>query len=143
MFCIGYGHVTPLSKAGKCFCIIYAILGIPLTLMLLTALVERLMIPSSHLLNYLSTKLKKFCGSFEIRLLHLLIIAIILLTFFLFIPAAVFDYLETDWDYMDSVYYCFISLTTIGLGDYIPGDAPNQPFRPLYKVLTTCKSFFH
>ncbi|XKL61862.1 hypothetical protein PGB90_001695 [Kerria lacca] len=91
---IGYGHITPLSKEGKIFCMVYALLGIPLTLILLTAMVERLMIPSVLFLN-----------------------------------------IESDWDYLDSLYYSFISLTTIGLGDYIPGNAPYQKYRSLYKVV--------
>lgn len=129
--------MTPLSKAGKLFCIMYAIVGIPLTLMLLTALVERLMIPSTHVLHFLNSKLGHLYQPFNIRLLHLSLVSFILLTCFLFIPASVFAALEPDWDYLDSLYYCFISLTTIGLGDYIPGDSPNQPYRPLYKVFTT------
>nr|CAD7200814.1 unnamed protein product [Timema douglasi] len=56
---------------------------------------------------------------------------------FVLVPAGVFATLEPEWDYLDSLYYCIISLTTIGLGDYIPGDSPNQPYRPLYKVGTT------
>lgn len=133
--------MTPLSKAGKCFCIIYAVLGIPLTLMLLTALVERLMIPSTRFLRFLNRKLGHLCQPFNIRLLHLCVVGSLLLVFFWFLPAAIFAYLEPDWDYLDSMYYCFISLTTIGLGDYIPGDSPNQSHRPLYKILTTGNCF--
>ena len=36
--------MSPLSDGGKIFCVVYAVCGIPLTLILFTALVERLMI---------------------------------------------------------------------------------------------------
>ncbi|XP_034253119.1 potassium channel subfamily K member 6-like isoform X1 [Thrips palmi] len=134
---IGYGHVTPLSKVGKIFCIVYAIFGIPLTLVLCTALVERLLVPATLLLQWLNARLGHLYQPFYIRLLHLAIIVSLLVSLFLLIPAAVYASLEPEWDYMDALYYCFISLTTIGLGDYIPGDYPGQAYRPLYKVLTT------
>ncbi|KAK9498573.1 hypothetical protein O3M35_003174 [Rhynocoris fuscipes] len=134
---IGYGHVTPLSKGGKVFCMIYAMFGIPLTLVLLSALVERLMIPSTVFLQFLNSRLGHLYQPFNIRVLHLALITSGLVTLFILIPAALFAALEPEWDYLDSLYYCFISLTTVGLGDYIPGDYPNQPYRPLYKVATT------
>lgn len=139
-FFSGYGHVTPLTKEGKLFCILYALLGIPLTLTLFSTLVERLMIPSRKFLTYLIKRLGKRFHTVNIRLIHILVIVSILVAVFIFIPAIVFTHLESEWDYLDSFYYCFISLTTIGLGDYIPGDSPQQPYRPLYKIAITRKS---
>ncbi|KAL3231991.1 hypothetical protein MRX96_023078 [Rhipicephalus microplus] len=106
---IGYGNITPLSTGGKIFCIVYGLIGIPLTLILLSA----------H-----STS-----ASF-----HLFIVGLLVVVFFFLVPAAIFSSLEPEWDYVDSLYYCFISLTTIGLGDFTPGDSYEQPYRPLYKV---------
>ncbi|XP_064603422.1 potassium channel subfamily K member 1-like [Liolophura sinensis] len=134
---IGYGRVTPLSDAGKGFCIVYAIIGIPLTLIMFTAIVERIMIPVTKLLDLLLRKLGHLYKVFHIRLLHLFLIFVIVLIFVFLIPAGIYAALEPTWNYLDSFYYCFISMTTIGLGDYIPGDNPYQPYRPLYKVATT------
>lgn len=134
---IGYGHVTPLSEGGRVFCIVYALIGIPITLILLTAYVERLMIPTTLCLQFLNSRLGHLYQAFHIRILHLCIIGVLVLTLFFFIPAGIFAYLEPDWDYLDSLYYCFISLTTIGLGDLIPGDSSHQDYRPLYKLCTT------
>ncbi|XP_074033197.1 potassium channel subfamily K member 6 isoform X1 [Leptinotarsa decemlineata] len=138
---IGYGHVTPLSRNGKLFCMFYAVVGIPLTLVLLSALVERLLIPTVWLLQWLNSKLGHLYQPLRIQIVHLAIIVLVLLVFFLLLPAAIFASLEPEWDYLDSLYYCFISLTTIGLGDYIPGDSAHQPYRPLYKIMTTCYLF--
>ncbi|XP_017775772.1 PREDICTED: potassium channel subfamily K member 1-like isoform X2 [Nicrophorus vespilloides] len=135
---IGYGHVTPLSREGKAFCIIFAVFGIPFTLVLLSAFVERLLVPTLWFLQFLNSKLGHLYQAFNIRLMHLFFVLGFLIVFFLLIPAAIFARLEPDWDYLDSFYYCFISLTTIGLGDYIPGDSPDQPYRPLYKIVATC-----
>ncbi|XP_076096999.1 potassium channel subfamily K member 1-like [Mytilus galloprovincialis] len=135
---IGYGRVTPLSDEGKGFIIVYTVIGIPLTLILFSAIVERLMIPTKVFLYFLFRKLGHLYKVFHIQLLHLFFVILVLLVFIFLIPAAVYSTLEPTWNYLDAFYYCFISMTTIGLGDYIPGDNPEQELRPLYKVATTC-----
>ncbi|XP_055390262.1 potassium channel subfamily K member 1-like [Condylostylus longicornis] len=131
---IGYGHVTPLSQTGKIFCIIYASFGIPLTLVLLTAIIERLLIPANWLLGKLNSSLGHLYQPFNIRLLHLTIIVTIVAIIFVAIPTIIFSYLEPEWGTLDALYYCFITLTTIGLGDYIPGESVEPENRSLYKI---------
>ena len=54
-----------------------------------------------------------------------LVFVVFFSSIFLLIPAAIFTALENDdsgkWDYSDSVYYTFITLSTIGFGDMVPG----------------------
>ncbi|XP_034294276.1 potassium channel subfamily K member 6 isoform X2 [Pantherophis guttatus] len=133
---IGYGYTTPLSDAGKAFCIFYAVVGVPFTMLVLTATVQRLVGTfTSGPLEYLALR----CGS-DRRILswgHLLVLmGLVLATFFL-VPAAIFSSLEESWSFLDAFYFCFISLCTIGLGDYVPGEQPRQRLRPLYKVSVT------
>ncbi|KAG4079964.1 hypothetical protein HA402_006276 [Bradysia odoriphaga] len=139
---IGYGHVTPLSEAGKIFCIIYAIVGIPLTLVLISAMVERLLIPTNWILGKLNSKLGHLYQPFNIRLLHLALIATIFAVIFFAVPTIIFSHMEPNWTPLDAFYYCFISLTTIGLGDFIPGDGVDLSNRSLYRVFITIYLIF-
>ncbi|XP_064622316.1 uncharacterized protein LOC135484612 [Lineus longissimus] len=134
---IGYGHNTPLSEGGKVFCIIYALIGVPLTLILFAIVVERLMIPSTMILIFLGKKMEHLYKAVYIRFLHLFIVFAILLLFVFIIPSVIFTTIEEEWNFLNSIYYCFISMTTIGLGDYIPGEQPNQKHRTVYKVFIT------
>ncbi|XP_040581174.1 potassium channel subfamily K member 1 isoform X2 [Lepeophtheirus salmonis] len=134
---IGYGHQTPLSTEGKIFCIVYALVGIPMTLLLLSVIVEKMMVPSKQLLNWMMDKVGHIYTPFTIRLIHLFMIIILVFIFLFIIPAIIFAKIESNWNMLDSIYYCFISLTTVGLGDFIPGDTPGQKWRPLYKAFIT------
>lgn len=129
----GYGHTVPLSDGGKAFCIIYSVIGIPFTLLFLTAVVQRIMVFSTRQpVRYIHRRWglsKSLVG-----IVHATVLALVTVSCFFLIPALAFTFLEDEWNFLESFYFCFISLSTIGLGDYVPGEGSNQKFRELYKV---------
>lgn len=131
---VGYGHIHPLTFNGKLFCIIYATLGIPFTLVFLSATVQRLLDPTRQILAFFFAWLGSKMPPFHIRVLHLIVMSVCFVIAFLLIPSVIFYYLEDGWSLLDGFYFVFISLTTIGLGDYIPGDDESQSLRDVYKV---------
>ncbi|XP_073879541.1 potassium channel subfamily K member 6 isoform X2 [Macaca fascicularis] len=137
---VGYGYTTPLTDAGKAFSIAFALLGVPTTMLLLTASAQRLSLLLTHApLSWLSMRWgwdprRAACW-------HLVALLGVVVTICFLVPAAIFAHLEEAWSFLDAFYFCFISLSTIGLGDYVPGEAPGQPYRALYKVLVTVYLF--
>uniref|UniRef100_A0A1A9WNG5 Potassium channel domain-containing protein n=1 Tax=Glossina brevipalpis TaxID=37001 RepID=A0A1A9WNG5_9MUSC len=134
---IGYGRVTPLSDSGKMFCIIFASIGIPLTLVLMSATVEKFLPPANRLLCTLNNILGPRLHPVYVRIILLTIVGSSVLFVFFIIPAIIYAYLEPSWTGLDAFYFCFISLTTIGLGDYVPEEATRDDpnLYVLYKLM--------
>ncbi|CAI5797750.1 potassium channel subfamily K member 7 [Podarcis lilfordi] len=133
----GYGHTVPLSALGKIFCILYSLLGIPMTLLLLACLLQ-------HLLPLLSHRPVRFIQTrwgfplARVALVHAMGLGLATLGLFILIPAICFWALEGSWNFLESVYFCFISLSTIGLGDYVPRGSSQPPLHELYELSITC-----
>ncbi|KAK2522562.1 Kcnk1 [Columba livia] len=133
----GYGHTVPLSDGGKAFCIIYSVIGIPFTLLFLTAVVQRIIVYVTRR-PVLYFHIRWGFSKQIVAIIHAMLLGFITVSCFFLIPAAIFSVLEDDWNFLESFYFCFISLSTIGLGDYVPGEGYNQKFRELYKIGITC-----
>lgn len=138
---IGYGQMAPLSTGGKLFCIFYSAVGIPLTLILFTSVTDRLLVRSNACLNSLVEGRSFQLSYLKIKLFYVLFLLSILGVVFIFIPAYILSSLEPTWSYLDGVYFCFISITTIGLGDYIPGDT-YKIFVSAYLILSLIFAMF-
>jgi len=52
-------------------------------------------------------------------------ISLLLITGYIALGALLFTVWETDWDYLIGCYFCFVTLSTIGFGDYVPGTSLN------------------
>ncbi len=108
---IGYGHSTPRTTAGKCFCILYSLIGIPIALIMFQSVGERLNSLISFLLGKVKRKLK--LKNQEVGLIDLITVETALTFTITYIASYVFMKNE-GWTYFEAIYYCFITLTTIG-----------------------------
>ncbi|XP_065673435.1 TWiK family of potassium channels protein 7 isoform X2 [Hydra vulgaris] len=124
---IGYGNLAPSTAWGRSFCVLYAIIGIPLTLVLLAMVGKTLSSNINTLCRIIVNNVQKYLysgykydsmeGVTELNAPVWLAITFIMI--FLSLDALVFMCLE-DWSYFKSLYFLFITLTTIGFGDIVP-----------------------
>lgn len=114
--CAGYGHSTPATWGGKTFCMFYALVGIPLGLVMFQSIGERLNTFVGYLLKHGKRCLRM--RNTDVSETNLVCLVSVLSTVVMTTGAAAFSAYE-GWDYFDSFYYCFITLTTIGFGDYV------------------------
>ncbi|CAL4059225.1 unnamed protein product [Meganyctiphanes norvegica] len=127
---IGYGHMSPSTPWGKVFCIIYAIVGVPFNGILFTTLAD--FFYTKIVLGYGKIRQREYDSTLRVLLDSIKLLLPGLIVFF-FLPSALFMYLEEEWSYLDAFYFSFITLSTIGFGDYVAGRAEGDPWLWLYK----------
>ncbi|CAH1397011.1 unnamed protein product [Nezara viridula] len=94
----------------------YAIVGIPLGLVMFQSIGERVNKLSSVVIRNVKRLLG--CRNIEASEINLIFVVTTLSSLTIAGGAAAFSRYE-GWSYFDSVYYCFITLTTIGFGDMV------------------------
>lgn len=139
----GYGHLFCRTRLGQIVTIIYAIFGIPLTMTVLNN-IGKLLYNCLRMLYKggakLFFKMWNACWKRAERFDHRLsgistfveldvdsspnnlpfTVAVMIMVIYTLSSAGVFLYWEKDWDYFTAIYFMFVSLSTIGLGDVIP-----------------------
>ena len=96
---------------GKSFCMLYAVIGIPLCLVMFQSVGERLNNFASWCIKTIKKCLK--CRFYDSTQTELVIVGTVLAVGVVTGGAAMFHHYEA-WGYFNCVYYCFITLTTIG-----------------------------
>uniref|UniRef100_A0A4W4GUN5 Potassium channel domain-containing protein n=1 Tax=Electrophorus electricus TaxID=8005 RepID=A0A4W4GUN5_ELEEL len=133
----GYGVTVPLSDEGRAFCMLYCLVGIPLTFFLFSSITDALLPWVTHApIRYLQI----YWGLSHNRAALLCCggLAACTATLFFVLPAITLCLVERKWTFLQSLYYCFISLSTIGLGDYLPGRVQSQSMRLGLEFATSC-----
>ncbi|KAK3098346.1 hypothetical protein FSP39_018640 [Pinctada imbricata] len=113
---IGYGHSTPKTNAGKIVCIIYALCGIPLCIIMFQSVGERL----NTIVTCIIKQIKKCfrLKNTDVSQTDLIFVTLNLSSIILLSGALAFSHYE-GWRFIDAFYYSYITLTTIGFGDFV------------------------
>ncbi|CAL4093458.1 unnamed protein product, partial [Meganyctiphanes norvegica] len=168
---IGYGHISPNTNAGRALTIVYAILGIPIFLILMadfgklfTRLLKSLFVFFKRLYRTATCRrvrnhpqVQTPAGVRRIRdcwgyVCHgktqevdvedpqgdymvddnfnlPISLALLILLIYIFVGCIIYTFWES-WTYFEAFYFIFISMTTIGFGDYVPQ-------HPAFMMMTT------
>ncbi|XP_012737328.2 potassium channel subfamily K member 16-like [Fundulus heteroclitus] len=134
---IGYGNMSPSSTAGQIFCVFFALFGIPLNVVVLNRVGKYMLALERNVSDFLEEKSKrKGCRFF----IHLFCFVCGTVLFFI-VPMLVFQQHE-GWTYSQAIYYCFITLSTIGFGDFVADNNPDKDYPDWYSILMASWIFF-
>ncbi|XP_035783662.1 open rectifier potassium channel protein 1-like [Anopheles albimanus] len=126
---VGYGNISPHNTFGRIFLIFYALIGLPVNGFFFAYVGEFFSRGFVRLYQrYKAYKLSANAGYVprKFNLIGQIILYLIPgVIVFIFAPACVFSYFE-KWPYDVSVYYSFVTLTTIGFGDFAASFQPSQ-----------------
>ncbi|KAK5978250.1 TWiK family of potassium channel [Trichostrongylus colubriformis] len=139
----GYGSIAPETRAGQWFVIIYGFIFVPVTLVVVRDLGQWLLLAITRvyarmLLKYRRWRGRKSENTNEVIRLPIFISCLIMIGFIGFCTVFVY-YLDaysgppgTGIDWFHSMYFSYMSFTTIGLGDVMPN---NATFAPIISIL--------
>lgn len=109
----------PLSAGGKAFCVVYAALGLPASLALVATLRHCLLPLFSRPVAWVAVRWQ--LAPARAALLQAAGLGLLVAGIFVLLPALVLWGVQGDCSLLEAVYFCFGSLSTIGLGDLMPG----------------------
>uniref|UniRef100_A0A8C7MIT0 Potassium channel, subfamily K, member 10b n=1 Tax=Oncorhynchus kisutch TaxID=8019 RepID=A0A8C7MIT0_ONCKI len=117
---IGYGNIAPSTEGGKIFCILYALFGIPLFGFLLAGIGDQLGTIFVKSVLRVEKIYRKEISQTKIRVTSTILFILAGCIVFVGVPAVIFKHFE-GWTTLDAIYFVVITLTTIGIGDYVAG----------------------
>ncbi|XP_027027900.1 potassium channel subfamily K member 10b isoform X2 [Tachysurus fulvidraco] len=134
---IGYGNIAPSTEGGKIFCILYAIFGIPLFGFLLAGIGDQLgtmFVKSILKVEGIFRQRHRQISRTKIRVTSTILFILAGCIVFVTIPAVIFQHIE-GWSTLESIYFVVITLTTVGIGDYVAGGDRKIEYKKWYKPL--------
>ncbi|KAJ2951727.1 hypothetical protein O0L34_g13891 [Tuta absoluta] len=127
---IGYGNLAPTTHLSRTLMIFYGLFGIPINGILLANLGEYFGLQLISVYRKYKKRHRRRANTMNYCFTNLGMLGQIFLylvpgfLFFIFLPSCIFVIFE-GWDFVSSIYYAFVTLTTIGFGDLVAGTVNN------------------
>ncbi|XP_078503222.1 potassium channel subfamily K member 12 [Lissotriton helveticus] len=148
---IGFGMSTPATVAGKIFLIFYGLLGCAGTILFFNLFLERIisllafvmkacyerrlrnsgLIPPTLRRGSAISEADSLAG-WKPSVYHVMLILGIFAIILSCCASAMYTPVE-GWNYIDSLYYCFVTFSTIGFGDLVSSQNAAYQYQGLYR----------
>ncbi|XP_072016989.1 LOW QUALITY PROTEIN: potassium channel, subfamily K, member 16-like [Amphiura filiformis] len=141
---IGYGRSVPTTDLGRNICLLYALFGIPFTGWLLATVGNFYCDVFHKIAATIENFIHKHCQVKHRRLRKFTLYTVVFAlsySLIVLIPSSWFCIME-GWDFDIAHYYSFITLATIGFGDYVASvdskHPRNQNLTWVYDIAIAC-----
>ncbi|XP_076833933.1 potassium channel subfamily K member 17-like [Brachyhypopomus gauderio] len=135
---IGYGNISPKTTLGQIFCVVFAIVGIPLNIVVLNRVGKNMLAVERKVCTFIAEKTShQKCVIVCLHVTSVIISSVL----YLVVPMLLFQQYE-GWSYSQAIYYCFITLSTIGFGDYVADSNPDTDYPEWYGCILAVWIFF-
>ncbi|XP_020603095.1 potassium channel subfamily K member 15-like [Orbicella faveolata] len=115
---VGYGHITPETPLGQLLTVLYCFVGLPISMLTLKTFGELLSKMVNNFIHMLETKVLGGRRPRRVKMKSFFtILTLMVLTLCAF--GLKQSYME-GWTFIEGVYAWFVTLSTIGYGDYVP-----------------------
>jgi hypothetical protein len=140
---IGYGNIVPITWEGKIVSISYSIIGIPFFLLSIANISQMLSSGLRYVYVKIFNSIKRFlCKKREIMedddsttTEVPLFIVVFIFSIYILIGAYLFENFE-NLSFAKSVYFTFVTVATIGFGDFVPGESDDETKRERNLIIT-------
>lgn len=138
---------TPVTIGGKVFLIFYGLIGCAATILFFNLFLERIITMLAYIMRWCHERQLRRAGvggeeahseedsleGWKPSVYYVMLILGVAALLIACCASALYSFME-DWDYFDSLYFCFVAFSTIGFGDLVSSQRESYKAQEAYRL---------